>query len=441
MFLVPQHFQAQDQYFEDLLRFRLSASLYANYGVTQLEIDAEALSNGLVKLNRARGVLPDGEMFDSPDSDELPDSRELTNRWPSDQETLDVFLSLPEWRTNSRNVTFSDETDGSAPARTRYIAETRMLPDANLGFDEKPVQLGRKTFRLLFGNEFRDGFNSLRIAKISRDAAGTPVIHPSFVAPCLELGSSSYLMSLLKRQVEMLITRSSGLSGPRRERGKATADFSASETANFWLLHTVNTYLPELRHIYKVRRGHPEAAYLAMLRLAGALSTFSIQGSPADLPDYDHDDLGLCFSQLDARVRDLMETVIPSKYRAIPLSLTDRQIWSGTVEDDNLFRRTQFFLAVSAEMGVDDVIRKIPQYLKVSAPDEIERLIRNALSGVTLRHVQAPPAAIPVKLDNQYFAFNQSGPIWERIVMSRQVSVFAPSEIADPKMEVVVVME
>jgi type VI secretion system protein ImpJ len=274
-----------------------------------------------------------------------------------------------------------------------------------------------------------------------RSAAGIPVLDPTFVAPCLDLSSSDYLMSILKRQVEILATKSSGLSASRRERGKATAEFTASETANFWLLHTVNSYLPTLRHIQKVRRGHPEAAYLAMLNLAGALSTFSLEGSPADLPDYDHDDLGLCFSRLDARLRELMETVIPSKYRAIPLVMTNRQTWSGSVDDDALFRNSHFYLAVSANMGMDDIIRKVPQYLKLAAPDQIERLIHHALGGVVLRHVQVPPAAIPIKLDNQYFALNQSGGNWERIVMSRQISVFAPSEIVDPKMEIVVVME
>jgi len=248
-------------------------------------------------------------------------------------------------------------------------------------------------------------------------------------------------MSLLRRQVEILVTKSGTLSGPRRERGKGTADFSASETANFWLLHTVNSYLPELRHIFKVRHGHPEVAYRAMLRLAGALSTFAIEGHPGDLPDYDHDNLGLCFTRLDARIRDLMETVIPSKYRSIPLVLTDRFTWSGTVPDDNLFKNSQFYLAVSAKMGVDEIIRKVPQYLKMSAPDDIERLIRNALPGVTLRHVQVPPPQIPMKLDNQYFLLNQSGSYWDRIVMSRALAVSAPAEINEPKMEVLVVVE
>jgi type VI secretion system protein ImpJ len=439
MFISPQHFQAQDQFFADLIQSRFTSSNFANYGVTTLEIDAEALANGLFKLVSARGFLSDGEPFDMPGSDELPPSREVKNSFKADQEFLDVFLSLPERKLQARNVTLPALRTSSGPVETRYSSETRMMPDDNQGGDDKPVQIARRSFRLVFGGEFRDGFTSLRIAQVGRNAVGAPILNPTFAAPCLDLASSDYLMSLLRRQVEILLTKSSLLSGPRRERSKMMAEFTASETANFWLLHTVNSYVPELRHIYKVRHGHPEGAYCAMLRLAGALSTFSLEGGPGDLPDYEHDDPGRCFTLLDARIRDLMETVIPSKYRAIPLTLTDRFIWSGTVPDDNLFKDSQFYLAVSAKMGIDEVIRKVPQILKFSAPDDIERLIRNSLPGVTLRHVQTPPPQIPMKLDNQYFVLNQSGPIWDRIVMSRRVSVSAPADINEPKMELLVV--
>ncbi len=69
-----------------------------------------------------------------------------------------------------------------------------MIPDDNGGDDEeKPVQVARRTFRLLFEDEYRDGFSSFRIAQVIRNAAGIPILNPRFVAPCLNLASSAYL--------------------------------------------------------------------------------------------------------------------------------------------------------------------------------------------------------------------------------------------------------
>jgi len=87
------------------------------------------------------------------------------------------------------------------------------------------------------------------------------------------------------------------------------------------------------------------------------------------------------------------------------------------------------------------LIRKVPQLVKISSQDDIQRLIRNALPGVTLRHAPVPPAAIPMKLDNQYFSLNQSGSLWDAMVLSRQIAVHAPGEIVDPKMEIIIVLE
>jgi type VI secretion system protein ImpJ len=136
-----------------------------------------------------------------------------------------------------------------------------------------------------------------------------------------------------------------------------------------------------------------------------------------------------------------METVIPSRFVAVPLIVRDRFLWSGTVTEDQYFRNSQFFLAISAKMGVDDLIRKVPQLVKISAPDDNQRLVKNFLPGVTLRHTPSPPAAIPMKLENQYFSLNQGGSLWDAIMLSRQIAVHAPGEIADPKMELIIVLE
>jgi len=444
MFLTPQHFQTQDRFFEDALQFRFAASHYANWGVTALDIDSEGLGTGLFRVNKCSGIMPDGEPFDIPDTDDAPASRSVTEHFPPNRNSLDVFLGIPENRPRARNVTIPGPGQADAPGpppSTRYLAETRMITDENAGDEEKAVQVARRTFRLLFEDEHRDGFSCFRISQVTRSAAGMPMLNPQFVAPCLDIASSDYLSMLLRREIEILATKSANLSAPRRERGKDVAEFSASDTYNFWFLHTVNSFLPELRHIWKVRHGHPELAYMSMLRLAGALTTFSLEARPEDLPDYDHNDLGCCFTLLDEKIRRLIGAIIKEQFITVPLEVRDRFIWSGTVTEDQYFRNSQFFLAVSAKMGVDDLIRKVPQLTKITAPDDIQRLIRNALPGVILRHVPVPPAAIKLKLENQYFSLNQGGPLWDAIKLSRQIAVHAPGEIVEPKMEILIVLE
>jgi len=43
MFLMPQHFQAQDEYFEQELNFRSNAATFANWGLTGIGVDEAIL--------------------------------------------------------------------------------------------------------------------------------------------------------------------------------------------------------------------------------------------------------------------------------------------------------------------------------------------------------------------------------------------------------------
>src|SRR5262249_45152502 len=149
--------------------------------------------------------------FDMPETDELPPSRSVNDHLLPQRESLDVFLAIPENRIRARNVSIPAGTQPE-PANglpdTRYVAETRMFTDENSGDEEKPVQVARRTFRLQFEDEYGGGRSMLRIAQLTRNAAGVPVLNPRFIAPSLNLASSPYLTMLLRRQIEILAAKS-----------------------------------------------------------------------------------------------------------------------------------------------------------------------------------------------------------------------------------------
>jgi type VI secretion system protein ImpJ len=440
MFLTPQHFQVNDKFIEDSAQFRFAASLFANWGVMSLKIDQEALANGTFTLHHCRGILPDGLPFSFPDSDATPAGRPIEEYFAPTQDSMDVYLAIPEHHPQSMNFSSANPADASAGIAMRYAVESLEIHDETSSTDQKIVQIGRKNFRLLLEGQNMEGFTTLRIARINRKD-GSYALDTDFIAPCVDIASSEQLMMLVRRMIEILATKSESLNANRRQRGQDLADFSVSETAHFWLLHTVNSCLPELKHIWTVRRGHPEVLYVAMLRLAGALATFSLDSKARELPDYDHDNLGRCFRLLDEKIRNLLETVIPSKCVSIPLRLIEKTIWAGTVSNEEYLHDSQFFLAVGAKMGVDDMIKRVPQLVKISPSDEMQNLIRLSLPGITIRHAPTPPPAISFKLDNQYFSLNQTGRLWDKITQSRNISLHVPSEIVEAKIELLVVLQ
>lgn len=434
-FLTPQHLQTRDRYVENGMQFRLEGLHFRPYGFQDLKINQEALTEGNFALKSASGLLPDGLPFEIPDSDAAPEPKPLAPYFDPDQVSLDIYLAIPHVQERGLNVAMAR---GSANAR--YLAEAITLPDENTGLAEKPIQVARKNFRFLAGDESREGFVSMSVARIRRSSAGTFQLDSEFIPPLLNIAASDYLMGVTRRIVEILSAKSSILAGGRRQRSAGLADFTASDIASFWLLYTVNNHFPLVRHILETRRGHPEEIFRVFSSLAGALTTFSMKIQPRDLPGYDHDDLGACFTDLDQKLRQLLETVVPSNFVALPLKLVKPSVYATPIEDDKYLKGTKFYLAVCADMSEADLIKRAPQLVKVCSSTQIEQLVRQALSGMQLTHAVKPPASIPVKLNYQYFSLNQGGAAWEAVQRARNLAAYVPGDIPNPQLELVILL-
>ena len=433
--LNPQHLQIQDRFLVDSLQFHLQALNFCPWGFQRLRIDEQALMTGTLALTEASGILSDGLLFDVPASDPAPAPRPFADSFEPDQETLDVFLAVPRYREQGLNVA-GERRD----VETRYRAEVTMMRDENTGQSERPVLVGRKNFRLLFEGENREGSSALRIATIRKTPAGLYTLDPHFVAPLLNLSTSDYLLSIARRLVEILSAKSSALSGSRRQKNQSLADFTASDIASFWLLYTINTAFPVISHIFETRGGHPETLFSAMLSLAGALTTFSTKIHPRDLPAYDHENLGACFTALDEKLRLLLETVVPSNFVSLPFKLVQPNIYAVSIDRDEYLKNTKMFLAITAQTGQGDLISKPPYLVKICSADQIDHLVQRALPGVPLSHAPSPPAAIPVKLNYQYFSLSQSGGPWETIVRARNLAAYVPGDFPNPQLELLILL-
>lgn len=434
-FLSPQHLQLQDRFLENLLQFHLESLTFRPWGFTSLQISQEGLAAGSFGISAAAGIMPDGLLFEIPNSDAAPQPKILADHFEPDQTSLEVYLAIPDYRERGLNVASS-----TREAAARYRAEIELFRDENTGLSEKPVQVARKNLRLLAEGESRDGSSTLRIARVKRTLAGTFQLDTRFVPPLLDFRASEYLVAIARRLVEILSARSSTIAGLRRQKNQSLADFSAADIANFWLLYTINTAFPSFRHLFETRGGHPERLFASMLELAGALTTFSTKIHPRDLPVYDHENLGLCFTDLDEKLRILLETVVPSNFVSLPLKMVQPSIYATSIDNDKYLTNTKIYLAVSAEASQAEVVGKTPNLVKVCSANHIEHLVRQALPGVTLTYVASPPGAIPVKLNYQYFSLNQAGVAWEAIQRARNLAAYVPGELPNPELELIILL-
>lgn len=432
MLLTPHHFQQWDNYYEELLNSRLAASMPYEWGVLDVQMNRESIANGNFEIIRGRIVMPDGLLVSIPDTDLAPDPRPLEDHFDPEAELLDVYLAIPAKRAGAANF---QRNGGEADQMVRFHQDMGVSADETTGENEQPIAFARSNLRILFEDELLDGYTTIKIAQLARTATGHMVVSEHYIPPALSVAGSLWLVNMLRQLVEILITKSSSLGEQRRQRSASLADFTTSEVAIFWLLHTINSAIPELAHLFRTRLVHPERLYTVMAELAGKLMTFTTDLHPKDIVRYEHLDLYLTFSQLSAQIRELLETVIPTRCVPIPLEKIRQSLYVGRVQDDRLLKEAAFYLGVAAQIPEARLIEAVPRTIKIASKDEVEMVIGSALPGVTLSHASPPPAPIPTRVGFHYFALDATSPFWEAISGSKVIAVYVPDEVPDEKLE------
>ncbi len=441
MHLAQHHFQAQSSYFEASAAFALSRLFFKPYGFIQLNLDEEAIREGTVSLLEARGVMPDGLAFDFPQGDPLPAPLEAREGDDPTGGRIPIFLAIPSMKPGRSNCDVTVEVAGGFSSEHRYRAETVKVQDENTGLDKRDLLVASKNFRTVFSSEITEDLVTLPMAMIQRGPSGHFEFVQDFIPPSLHLGASGRLPAIAAGLVEMLQSKADVMAQRRKMVGHDLADLSSEEVLSYWMSHAIHSGLAGLSHLKSLSRCHPEDLFREMSRLAGTLSTFSTEFGPGDLPPYTHDDLTGCFFTLDQRVRQLLQVMVPEGFITVSLGRQASNLLSAPLDDQRVFRPSEWVIRVSSESGDSEVLRNVPALVKVCSAEDILRLVDDANPGLRLEHIPQPPSSIPRRLGSQYFRAVQAGPCWQLIETRSSIGIYVPDVLGDADMELIVVQD
>jgi type VI secretion system protein ImpJ len=434
LLLRPQHFQRQDQYHEQ----RLHKSLYAiaphAWGVERLEVDREALASNVLRILALSLRFPDGELVDAPGSDELPPSIDL-GQLPPGQQSLTWYAALPALKPFGGNVAQPGQANGTL----RFAQTNQDTPDLYTQAANVQMACLNTTVRLIPEFEPRDAYLHFPLLRLRRGASGSFELDGGFVPPSLSIGASATLFLQLRRLLDALQAKVAALVGHQREPSRNVIEFRSGDMSSFWLLHTASSACATLTHYAHHPGAHPERLYEQLLGVAGGLMTFSKSWTLADLPVYQHAEPGPCFAKLHQIIRELLDTVISSKYFAIALSEVRPSYHHGMLDSGKIDDKTTFYIAVSADIPALELVDVVPLRFKVGAPDDVEKCVLAALPGVRLQYTPQLPAAVPVRPETCYFMLESKGQMVERMLQAQSISIYVPSGIKELKLELLAV--
>lgn len=432
LFMTPQHLQQQDLYHEALLEARVGALSPYTWGVASLEIDAEALAAGQLELLRFSGVLPDGTPATlERGQPEAPAARPVEPHFKAQTRVLEVFLGLPKERLLEQGGAVQAE----AQRLVRATPVNRQVPDLTAASNTAQVAFGQRNFALLFGDEPREDYDALKIAELTRDKSGALSVVENYVPPCLRVGASPWVVSVLRALQKVMLAKQRALSSTRRHRNESSVEFTSADVGRYLQLSALNSAIPVLSHLVDTQDLPPQTAYLWLSHIAGALYTFAAESDPSALPKFQFLNLRATFTDLFARLDELLRPIAMEQCITVLLSVRPDGLYEGKLLDERLNRATQVVLAVKSDLAERLVADQFPKRAKMSSRDDIQRVVQAAVPGIPLQVTFRPPPEVPIRPGVVYFTAGTQDDRWKQALREGAVALYLPAPFEPAKTE------
>lgn len=404
LFVKPQHFQQTARYLEHCINARGSRYWY---GFTELELNQEFLAFGKIVIIRARGVMPDGTLFDIPHDQPPPDPLTIPDASAANQT---VYLTLPLRSDGTGQVRWPDSY-----ANARYLLRSEEVRDTHSHQgNHTPLDLAVPNLQLALDRDDRSAFTSLALGRIlDVRPDGSLLLDAGFYITGLHLHAIRPLARFMEEISSLMHERAKSIAQRIGSPGQSgVADFT-----DFSLLQALNRWQHKFRHLARDPDVRPLDAYLACGQASGELATCIDESRLApEFPAYQHDNPKSTFLVLEQTLRRLLGTVLQPRAVSLPLVKQTHGILTAQVNDSSLLDGADFILAVHARMPLEKMRHLFLQQAKVASPQKLVELIRLQLPGIPLSPLPVAPRHLPFHAGFTYFQLDRTAADWQRLM-------------------------
>ncbi|RWR02517.1 hypothetical protein ED28_07710 [[Pantoea] beijingensis] len=429
----PQHFQQQAAYAAWSAECIAQMGLSHPWGMIDATFEPDALKLGRLQARHLHVRFQDGTLIDTGNADALPPVLSLEG----ESQQVMVVLALPLLRANGGNCLKPDDV---AERPVRYRQRWRDIRN-QFGEDSRQIAIMQPELTLRFAHQNNGDYLTCPVARLQQDSQGAWILDETFLPPLLTVRSSKWLLMQLEQLLTQLRARLARLMAMRRESNERMADFAVADVSLFWLLNALNSAEPVLGQFLRDPQSPPERLYPELARLAGSLLTFSLEHQVSAIPVWQHEQLNAVFPPLFDLLSELLEASLPSRVVAIELTHDKRlRQWLARLHDPRLREGADYYLSVRSPIPVAQLQEQFPQQCRVGSPDFVSSLVNASRQGIPLKPLRNVPAAIPLRLENQYFSLDLSHPAAQEMLESGSCMFYTPGMLGEPELELFAVL-
>lgn len=399
--------QQEDRCQTERLRLSHRWNVPHNWGIRELEWDADAFQSGQLDIVRLQARMRDGTVVDVPAEGRLPtlDLKELL----VGKSQVRLYLAIAKLNDKGPNVVATpslESSDVDTPANTRYRVEQFPVADENDGADPQTLAFRILNLRLLVDSQDQSGYEVLEIAQFKKGAGPgeAPEVDELYIPPILACDAWKPLAEQILQMIyHHLCSRMDSLADRALTRGITFETQNPGDNKLLSRLAVLNEASCVLNTIAFAKGIHPFTAYLELCRLVGQLAIFRLDHRAPKLPRYDHDDLGMCFYRVKCFLEEDSDSVAYEE-RGFKGAELRMQV---TMEPKWLEPAWQLFVGVHSPLPPAHVIDFLTMPgeldMKIGSGDRVDKLFMRGIDGLEFTHAPLPPRVLPTMPDLTYF--------------------------------------
>lgn len=427
MFLRPQHFQQQDRFFEAQLRSRTLALQPYAWGLLSVKLSEGLLALGKIGIEKCVGVFPDGTQFSIPGDFAPPDPLTITE----DVRDAIVYLSLPLQQLGS--VEFADRLETNVA--TRHAVEEIEIIDAFASErTAECIDVAVLNLKLALKKEDTEGRVLVGICRIRDVTQKQITLDDKYIPPCLDYRASSQLRSWLSD----IIGRTDQRVDELALRAVEATDGGSETFGSYLILQALNRWSPILAHLDGLPNVHPERLYETLASMAGELCTMARPRDrrPPKFPLYDHEDLRSTFEPIIEVLQSALSVAIAKSAGQLVLNDMRHGAYSARIDDLNLLKGANLYLAVSARVPMEAIRKRFPSVVKIGPTNRMREIVSSALeAGVRINYTPTPPPQIRILQGYNYFELDRSSNDWRDLMSASAIGLHVADDWPDLKIE------
>lgn len=436
-FLRPHHFQAADRFWTEYVQTSQKWDNAYGFGLHDIEYSREALGNHQFEIQRLHARMRDGTLV-SLETGQEPDRLNLKeellglqNATANLSEAFEskmavrVYLAVPKLKMGLPNA-----AEPNAQQNARYITSHLPIQDEADGGNDQDITFRHLNVRLMLSTQDISGYEVLPIAQIKRagDAESVPQLDREYIPPLLTVEAWPQLSRDIVRAVYDIIGQKIDvLSQQVINRGIGLDSRHPGDLDRVLMLSQLNGAHASLAVLAFAKGVHPLTAYTELCRIAGELAVFSKERRLAEIPPYDHEDLGRIFPQIRIEIERLINAVRDYEFEqrffvgvgmGMQVSLEPRWFnsdwqWYIGVRKGDLTEQEARALLSAGQLD-----------WKLGSARQVEMLFKNRAEGLELQPLDRAVRALPAGQDWLYYEIpRKEGPAWNDVQQTQSLAM------------------